>query len=124
MPWTVTGISVGAGQTVAQVVTAEGMPCRSVLFVQVAGTDISVALSLQVSPNAGTTWFTLPFINLTGTNNATLADSVTIAAAATRAVAGLDWLPKGWQFRVTMVNGGSDAATMGLYLQAAEDDAD
>ena len=120
--WNKTGWIVEAGQTETTVIAVDGMPCRSVLLAKISGTNgFSAVVSLQVSPDAGTTWFVLPFVNLTGNSGVALVDSVTLTVAAARAIAGLDWLPSGAQVRVSITNSTQDA-TLDLWLLASEDD--
>lgn len=120
--WNKLGWVVEAGQTETVVIATDGMPCRSVLLAKIAGTSgFSAVVSLQVNPDGGATWYTLPFVNLTGNSDVALVDTVTLTTAAARAIAGLDWLPSGAQVRVSITNSTQDA-TLDLWLLASEDD--
>ena len=121
--WNRTGWIVEAGQTETTEIAVDGMPCRSVLLAKIAGTaGFSAVVSVEVSPDEGTTWFVLPFVNLTGNSDVALVDSVTLAASGSRAIAGLNWVPRGAQIRVKVVDSTEDA-TLDLWLVKSEDEA-
>lgn len=120
--WNLLAHEIDAGQTVIEEIASDGLPCRSALFGTIAGqTGYTLGLSLEVSPDDGTTWLTLPFVNLTGTDDDTLAAALSITADATKALCGVEWAPKNWPLQVTLVNTGDEAVTVNLWLVATED---
>lgn len=119
--WSRSGLIVAAGESETETLASGGLPCRSALAVKITGTTgFSVVLSLQASPDEGTTWVTLPFVDLTGTDADLYADNVTLTTEVTRLVAGLEWVPVNWTLRFIANNsGGTQAATLSLWIEQA-----